>query len=129
LGVALVPSLFQLFNVGLLDIAVGTPLEIRVQSVQIVHDHFARLEARHPFLESTVGHGLDEVLLAQRLEALDERWSDETLLIRSMAAIAGAGAPGTKSVHRIGIDLHAIDDLVGFVSARRCALVLRKGWH
>src|SRR5450432_4691965 len=86
--------LLQLLHLGPRDIAARSPLEVRIQAIGVPHDHRAGLEARHPFFETAFGNGLDEILLAEHLEALDQRRADQALLIRPVTAIARSGPPG-----------------------------------
>src|SRR5450432_1798143 len=62
--------LLQLLHLGPRDIAARTSLEIRIEPIGVPHDHRAGFEARHSFFEAAFGDSLDEILLAEHLEAL-----------------------------------------------------------
>src|SRR5262245_15338248 len=87
-------SSLDLFDLRTRDVAVGAALEIRVQIVDVVHHRLAGRETDHPFIEATVAHRLDEIVLAQSLQAFDERRADHAFLVGAMATVACAGAPG-----------------------------------
>src|SRR5207244_6119109 len=91
-------SLLEFFYLGARDVAVRAALEVRVQVVEVVHHRLARRKAYHSLVEAAVSHRLNEVLLADRLEAFQQRRPDETFLIRAMAAIARRCAPCAKAV-------------------------------
>ncbi len=78
----------------------------------------------HALVEPTVAHGLDEVFLAERLHAFQQRRPDQPLLIGAVTAIARAGAPGAKAVHGVGIDLVAVDHRVQLAVAAAGGFVL-----
>src|SRR5207244_1146236 len=62
-------------------------------------------EAGHALVETAFAHGLQEVILAQGLEAVDQRRADHAFLVGAVAAVAGGAAPGAKALHGVGIDL------------------------
>src|SRR5262245_30102374 len=62
-------SWLDLFNLRARDGAVGAALEIRVKIVDVVHHDLAARERDHALLEPAIAHGLDEVFLAEGLQA------------------------------------------------------------
>src|SRR5437764_14057876 len=118
-------SFLQLLHVCLLDVAIRSPFKIRIESIGILHDHRAGLEARHSLVQPPFGDGLYEVRLAEGLEALEQRRTDEPLLIGAVTTIASRRPPGAKAVHGNRINLDAVDDLVGMIRCRGLILVLR----
>src|SRR3984893_1043269 len=120
-------ALSQFLYPGSGDVPIGSPLEIGVKDSEIFHDRLALLEARHPFLGAALGHRLFEILHAERLEALDERRADQTLLIGAVTAIACARPPSAKAVHYVRIDLITVHYLVRLVLDLWGLAVLRRG--
>ena len=84
-------------------------------------------EADHAFVEPAVAYRLDEVFLAERLEAFQERRPDQALLVGAVTAVARGRAPGAKAVHRVGIHLVAVHDRVqrGFSAAGGLSCAMR----
>ena len=65
-----------------------------------------------PLSRPAVTHGLDELFLGQRLQAVDQRRADQAFLVRAVAAVAGGLAPGAEALHRVLVDLVAVDHRV-----------------
>src|SRR5207248_368834 len=118
-------SLFQFLNARLRDVAVRPSLEVGIETVGIVHDRLAGLEAWHPFVQPSLGNDLDEIFLAERLHTFKKRRPNESLLVGTVTAVTCGGTPGSKAVHRVWIDLDAIDDFIRRGGRCRACFVLR----
>src|SRR5947209_2828329 len=93
------PSRLQLFHLRARNVAVRPALEVRVEIVEVVHDGLAGGEAHHALFEPAVAHGLDEVVLAERLQAFNERWADQAFLVGAVATIACSRPPCPEALH------------------------------
>src|ERR1700676_5360314 len=92
------------------NLAFRTALQIVVEIFPVLVHQFHTAEIGHALLWPTMGDGRVEVVFRQYLERIHERRTHQSLLLRTVAALAGHGAPGLPSFQRLVIDLVAILD-------------------
>jgi hypothetical protein len=109
------PERVDAFDLGARDGAVRASLQICVQVVHVLHHVRAVAETLHAFVEAAITHGLDELFLAQGFQAVDERRSDQALLVGAVATVARGLAPRAKALQGLRIDFVAVDDGIELV--------------
>src|SRR4029077_17975718 len=72
------------FHLGLFDGTVSTALQVGVELIEMFRYGLAGAEAGHAFFQPPVRHCFLELFPRQHLQALHQRGTDQSLLIRTM---------------------------------------------